>query len=139
MRAPTTGEVSLARDLRNTKGERLRDRLDGLLSVAQSSWTEEALLEVLSFLEDDLPRSLSELASLEGKRERAPIMDLTDILRALTGSGVVGVVGVFGGEGGSCCDGVSVHDEDLREREKKNLESELSELKVLLLLPGLGP
>ena len=66
-------------------------------------------------------------------------MDLTDILRALTGSGVVGVVGVFGGEGGSCCDGVSVHDEDLREREKKNLESELSELKVLLLLPGLGP
>lgn len=90
-------------------------------------------------MEDDLPRSLSELASLEGKRERAPIMDLTDILRALTGSGVVGVVGVFGGEGGSCCDGVSVHDEDLREREKKNLESELSELKVLLLLPGLGP
>lgn len=133
------------RDLRNTKGELLRDRLDGLLSAAHSSWTEEVLLEILVILDQDLPRSLSELASLDGKRERAPIMDLTDILRGRTGSGVVGVVGVlgvFGGEGGegrSCCGWVSVHVEDLREREKKNLESELSELKVLPLLPGRGP
>jgi len=66
-------------------------------------------------------------------------MDLTDILllfRGMTGSGGVGV---FGGEGGSCCGGVSVHVENLREREKKDFDSELRELKALLLLPGRGP
>lgn len=139
MRAPTAGEESLVRVLRNTKGELLRDRLDALLSVTKSSWTEEALLEILSFLEKDLPRSLSELVSLEGKRESAPIMDLTDILllfRGLTGSGGVGV---FGGEGGNCWGVVSVHVEDLREKEKKDFDSELRELKALLLLPGRGP
>jgi len=127
------------RVLRNTKGELLRDRLDALLSVTGSSWTEEALPESLAFLEKDLPRSLSVLGSLEGKRERAPIMDLTDILLLLRGLAGSGGVGVFGGVGGSCCGGVSVHAEDLREKEKKDLESELSELKALLLLPGLGP
>ena len=75
-------------------------------------------------------------------------MDLTDILRERAVSGGVGVLGGEGGgggEGGSCWGGVSVHDEDLREREKKDLESELrvlrvlNALKVLLLLPGLGP
>lgn len=121
------------RDLRKTKGELLRDRLDALLSVGGS--TEEALLGVLSFFDQDLPRSLSELGSLEGKRERAPIMDLTDILLlldGLTGSGGVG-------EERTWCGGVSVHVDDLREKEKKDLESELRELKVLPLLPGLGP
>ena len=124
---------------RNTKGELLRDRLDALLSGTGSSWTEEALLEILSLLEKDLPRSLSELGSLEGKRERAPIIDRTDILLFLRGLAGSGGVGVFGGEGGSWCGGVSVHVEDLREKEKKDLESELRELKALLLLPGRGP
>ena len=77
-------------------------------------------------------------------------MDLTDILllRGELGEeaegllGGSGWVGVFGGVGGSwkCCWGwVSVHDWGLRDREKKDLESELVELKVLPLLPGLGP
>lgn len=98
------------RDLRNTKGELLRDRLDALLSVTESSCTEEALPESLSFFDQDLPRSFSEDASLEGKSERAPIMDLTDILllRDADGLGEVGVagsggVGVLGGVRGSWC------------------------------------
>ena len=66
-------------------------------------------------------------------------MDLTDILLFFRGLAGSGGVGVFGGEGGSCWGGVSVHVEDLREREKKDLESELKELKALLLLPGRGP
>ena len=77
-------------------------------------------------------------------------MDLTDILLLRDEVGEVGVtgsggVGVFGGVRGSwcccCCFGgcVSVHVEDLRDREKKDLESELRELRVLPLLPGLGP
>ena len=139
------------RDRRNTKGELLRDRLDALLSVTESSCTEEVLPETLSFFDQDLPRSFSEDGSLEGKRERAPIMDLTDILllRDPDGSGEVGVagsggVGVLGGVRGSwgwvCRGGVSgMHAEGLRDKEKKDLESELRELKVLPLLPGLGP
>ena len=116
------------RDLRKTKGELLRDRLEGLLSMAGSS--------CLSLLEEDLPRSLSELGSLEGKI--APIMDLTDILRGLAGSGGVGVFGgEGGGGGGTWCGWVSVHAVDLRK--KKDLESEPRELKVLPELPGLGP
>lgn len=125
------------RDRLNTKGELLRERLDALLSAVES----------LSFFDQDLPRSLSEVGSLEGKRERAPIMDLTDILllrgalgeAGLAGSGGVGVFGGVGGSGWFCGGWVSVHAEDLREREKKDLESELRELKALLLLPGLGP
>jgi hypothetical protein len=119
------------RERRNTNGELLRDRLDALLSVIESSWADGDL----SFLAEDLPRSLSELASLEGKRERASIMDLTDILFLRGGAGVAGSggVGVLGGEGGTCGGGVSVHVDDLRAREKKGLASELP------LLPGLGP
>ena len=131
------------RVLLKTKGELLRDLLDALLSGAASSWTEGALPECLLFLDQDLPLSFSEAVSLEGKSERAPIMDLTDILLFLRGevgeAGVVdsGGVGVFGGVGrscGFCCNGVSVHIEDLRDREKKDFESEL---RVLPLLPGL--
>jgi len=84
------------RDLRKTNGELLRDRLETLLSAAGSSWTEEALLENLSFFDQDLPRSLSEVASLEGKSERAPIMDLTDILLL---RGELGEEGLRGGSG----------------------------------------
>lgn len=72
-------------------------------------------------------------------------MDLTDILLFFRDgeAGEVGVVGsggvgVFGGVGSSC-GRVSVHEEDFREREKKDLESELRELKLLELLPGLRP
>jgi hypothetical protein len=109
------------RVLRNTNGELLRDRLDALLSVAGSSWVETARMGILSFLEEDLPRSLSELASLEGKRERASIIDLTDILFLRDEAG----------DGDSCCGGVSVHMDDLRGREKKS--------EMLLMLAGLGP
>ena len=132
------------RDLRNTNGELLRERLDGLPSAIESSWTEEALPESLSFFDQDLPRSLSEAGSLEGKRERAPIMDLTDILLrrdldvGLAGSGGVGVFGGVGGGWGGVC----VHAEDLRDKEKKDLESEervLRVLNALPLLPGLEP
>ena len=104
--------------------------------MTESSWTEEALAQCLSFFDHDRPRSLSEAASFEGKSERASIMDLTDILRDEEAAGSGGV-GVFGGVGGSWgC--VSVHEEDLRwrEKEKKDLESELCELRVLPLLPG---
>jgi len=73
-------------------------------------------------------------------------MDLTDILFLRDELGEVGLtgsggVGVFGGVRGSCCCccWVSVHVEDPRKIEKKELESELRELKALLLLPGLGP
>lgn len=76
-------------------------------------------------------------------------MDLTDILLFFRGgeAGEVGVVGsggvgVFGGVGsscGCCCGWVSVHEGDFREREKKDFESELRELKLLELLPGRRP
>lgn len=78
-------------------------------------------------------------------------MDLTDILLILPRDeevGEVGVagsggVGVFGGVGSSCCwcdcGMMSEHVWDFLEREKKGFESELRELKVLPLLPGLGP
>ena len=95
------------RVLRNTKGELLRDLLDALLSGIASSW-----VECFCFLDQDLPRSFSEAVSLVGKSERAPIMDLTDILLLTPGEqvGDVGVVGsggegAFGGVGGSCCCG----------------------------------
>ena len=111
--------------------------------MTESSRAEGALLDGFSFFDQDLPRSLSEAGSLEGKSERAPIMDLTDILLFLVGVTGSGGVGVFGGVRGSwcCCCCVSVHVEDLREREKekKDLESELWELRLLPLLPGLGP
>lgn len=78
--------------------------------MTESSRAEGALLDGFSFFDQDLPRSLSEAGSLEGKSERAPIMDLTDILLPLrdeveemvgvTGSGGVGV---FGGVSGSWC------------------------------------
>lgn len=141
------------RVLRKTKGELLRDLLEALLSGAASSWTEEAPLGCFPLLDQDLPRSFSEVVSLEGKSERAPIMDLTDILLLFRdgevgevgvvcsgGVGVVGSggVGVFGGVGGSC-GRVSVHVGDFLGREKKDFESELRELKLLELLPGLRP
>ena len=131
------------------KGELLRDLPEAMPSGAVSSWTEEALLECFPFLDQDLPRSFSfsEVGSLEGKSERAPIMDLTDILLLFRDGevGEVGVVGsggvgVFGGVGSSCgCCCVSVHVDDFRVREKKDFESELRELKLLELLPGLRP
>ena len=69
---------------------------------------EEALLEFLVFLDQDLPRSLLEVALLEGKNERAPIMDLTDIFLLPDELDEVGVagsggVGDFGGVRGSWC------------------------------------
>lgn len=140
------------RVLRKTKGELLRDLLEVAPSGGASSWTEEVLLKRFAFLDQDLPRSFSDGGSLEGKSERASIMDLTDILLFFRDweageVGVVGVVGsggvgVFGGVGsscGGCCRRVSVHEEDFLEREKKDFESELRELKLLELLPGLRP
>lgn len=133
------------RVLRKTKGELLRDLLEVAPSGAASSWTEEVLVKRFPFLDQDLPRSFSDGASLEGKRERASIMDLTDILLFFRDGevGEVGVVGsggvgVFGGVG-CCCGFVSVHEDDFRDREKKDFESELRELKLLELLPGLRP
>ena len=137
------------RVLRKMKGELLRDLLEALLSGAVSSWTEEAPVGCFPLLDQDLPRSFSEVVSLEGKSERAPIMDLTDILLFFRegevgevgwgGVGVVGSggVGVFGGVGSSCWR-VSIHG-DFLGREKKDFESELRELKLLELLPGLRP
>lgn len=80
------------RILLNTKGEELRDLLEGLLSgMGSSCCVEEALVEDFPpFLDQDLPRSLSE----ESKMERAPITDFTDIIRLIQG-----------GEGGVCSKG----------------------------------
>jgi hypothetical protein len=81
--------------LQNTNRGLLRDQLDALLSVTGSSWVEATQMEILSFLED-LLHSLPELASLEGKRGRASIIDLTDVLFLSDEAGLAGWLGFQG-------------------------------------------